>query len=383
MRHLDIMIPQRWLITESKARISHPEDAVFDEGSAGALRALNALIHAAETPHTVSIKWDGSPALIFGNDEHGFVLTDKSGFASKKPGGMPRTAADLQTMLYMRKPDEPGRQEYADSIADLFERLRGLVPNKFKGYLQGDLLWTSTPPIKDGHFVFKPNKIKYSIPVDSPAGKLIATCPVGIAIHSRFENRNDIEPRAIGKLSDLNLHTSQGIVVMGPEIKDLESNPISVADQQKIRRLITKTAKDIDVLFDTTTLASKKITDFPALMKRYVAGRAAAGTHGLHDATQGFIKWIASPASKLTDNKRINVQNWISSHANGYAAAWMVAEQLSLLKDNLKGKVDTKVGSKVKAELQGQPGHEGYVLDTPHGKYKLVNRPAFMNKDQV
>jgi hypothetical protein len=59
MRHSDILIPQRWLITEAKARIDHPEDTVFDEGSAGANRALNALVHAAEQPHTVTIKWDG------------------------------------------------------------------------------------------------------------------------------------------------------------------------------------------------------------------------------------------------------------------------------------------------------------------------------------
>ena len=47
MRHSDILIPQRWFITEAKVRIEHPEDLIFTERSRGAIRALNAMIHAA------------------------------------------------------------------------------------------------------------------------------------------------------------------------------------------------------------------------------------------------------------------------------------------------------------------------------------------------
>ena len=43
MRHLDIVVPQRWFITEAKARIDHPEDLVFDEGTSGAKKALAAI----------------------------------------------------------------------------------------------------------------------------------------------------------------------------------------------------------------------------------------------------------------------------------------------------------------------------------------------------
>ena len=68
------------------ARIQHAEDVVFWEGSKGAIRAVESLKKLASGGHKdVTIKWDGSPAIIFGRDEISgeFVLTDKSGFGAK------------------------------------------------------------------------------------------------------------------------------------------------------------------------------------------------------------------------------------------------------------------------------------------------------------
>jgi hypothetical protein len=43
----------------------HPEDSIFD-GSAAAQQALSSLLYVIKNPGTVTIKWDGFPALIFG-----------------------------------------------------------------------------------------------------------------------------------------------------------------------------------------------------------------------------------------------------------------------------------------------------------------------------
>ena len=54
------------------ARIQHAEDIVFWEGSNGAVRAVEALKNLEKGSHIdVTIKWDGSPAIIFGRDENG------------------------------------------------------------------------------------------------------------------------------------------------------------------------------------------------------------------------------------------------------------------------------------------------------------------------
>ena len=381
MRHADILIPQRWFIAEAKARIDHPEDTVFDEGSAGANRALNALVHAAEQPHTVTIKWDGSPALIFGRDAEGFTLTDNSGFRSKKPGGMPRSTGDLNTMLFMRKPDDPGRQDYAKSIAGLYGMLERAVPANKQEYLQGDVLWTKTPEIANGHYVFTPNKITYRIPVDSPLGKRIGKSRAGLAVHSRFDSREDEEPRAIGDIESSGLREVPGLVIMGPEIRDLESTELPNKSITTLRNFINSNSAAIDRFLDPENLAARQLTNLPDLMKKYVNSRAYAGTQGLADAANGFIEWAKSNTKDISDRKRENLLAWISENTKGYGATWMIADQLTKLKDVLKSSVDTQVGGTVRADLRDVPGHEGYVADTPSGKIKLVNRPHFMKKD--
>lgn len=381
MKHLDIMVPQRWFLGETKARIDHPEDAVFDGGAAAALQSLHALLHAADEPSSITIKWDGSVALIFGYDEHGFTLTDKAGFANKKPTGLPRTAHELHDMLFLRKPEDHGRKEYATSIAKLFDPLKKMLPRGFSGFLQADVLWLSTPPVVGNKFVFKPSKTSYRIPTDSSLGKMIAKSHVGISIHSRFESRDEPEPLPIGSMRELHLNKVAGIVAMGAEITDLRKTAIPKKMTNSIEKLIHAADAPVSELFDRSQLALEKISDLPAAMKRYVAKRAESGTHGLDNAADGFLTWVDTPASQLTDRKRANYKAWIAEHPKGYSAAWQIAAALLVVKNQLKRSVDKHASKTIDAELKGSTGHEGYVISTPHGKYKLVNRPVFMRKE--
>jgi len=77
MRLREFSVPHRQPLSEA-ARIQHAEDIVFWEGSAGATRALQSLRNLDQGGHKdVTIKWDGSPAVIFGRDANGeFILTD-------------------------------------------------------------------------------------------------------------------------------------------------------------------------------------------------------------------------------------------------------------------------------------------------------------------
>ena len=81
-------------ILREGARIDHAEDIIFWEGSAGANRVIDSIIGLAKgTTQSLTIKWDGSPAVIFGRDDKGdFVFTDKSGFVAKGYEGKSKSA---------------------------------------------------------------------------------------------------------------------------------------------------------------------------------------------------------------------------------------------------------------------------------------------------
>ena len=155
MRFYEFKQINKSIITEG-ARIDHAEDIIFDDGSKGAIRAIESLKKLEQGGHeNVTIKWDGSPAIVFGRNENGeFVLTDKSGFVKK--GGVERATSgdDLEQMLLGRSGganrDKPDRIEFANNMNDIFDEYQKATPKDFRGYLMGDLLYYNTPEIRNG-----------------------------------------------------------------------------------------------------------------------------------------------------------------------------------------------------------------------------------------
>jgi hypothetical protein len=162
MRLWEFTRPVKRALTEA-ARIQHAEDIVFWEGSAGATRALQSLRNLDQGGHKdVTIKWDGSPAVIFGRDANGeFILTDKSGFTAKGYDGRSKSADDLEQMFLNRSGGEnrenPGYVKFAGNMKAIFDEYERATPKDYQGFFKGDLLYFTTPPVKENNYVFKPN----------------------------------------------------------------------------------------------------------------------------------------------------------------------------------------------------------------------------------
>ena len=117
----------RYVAEGMEARIQHLEDLVYFEGSRGAARALESLRSLEKGGHVdATIKWDGSPAIIFGNNEQGeFILTDKSGFTAVKYDGKPKSPNKLKDMFLSRsggsKRSDPGYVSFANNMKNIFK----------------------------------------------------------------------------------------------------------------------------------------------------------------------------------------------------------------------------------------------------------------------
>jgi hypothetical protein len=112
-----------------------------------------------------------------------FVLTDGSGFEAKGYDGLatsPRMMADIQN----RRAGD--RTDLINLYAQLFPVLEAALPANFRGYVNGDLLYMSTPPEIAGNYVFRPNTIEYKIPAKSQLGQRIGASNIGIAVHSMY-----------------------------------------------------------------------------------------------------------------------------------------------------------------------------------------------------
>jgi hypothetical protein len=340
--------------------IEHPEDMVFDLGSQGIDRALQVMQAAEKSPQAVTVKWDGKPAVIFGRKPSGeFVLTDKAGFNAKGYDGLATSEQQMARILNQRGGD---RGELIDKYNKLFPLLRAAVPQNFRGYIQGDLMFTQQPKEINGSYVFQPNTVQYSVPANSSLGQQIANSEVALVTHTMID-----QPGGTARpMARADLNPVPGLLILDAGIADKPTVTLDPALVKNLRQLRTKYGRDIDRLFDPQELRARKISDFPALCKQYINHRVRQGN--FDNLIAGFGQWLETK----TPTKYQRIFQWVAENKKGMAALFQAFVDLSTLKMSLVRQLDAQ-NQTVQASVNNEPGHEGYVA--PGAKF--VDRMRF------
>jgi hypothetical protein len=352
------------IMEAANPRIEHLEDLVFERGTRGVREALDIIMHAAEdTRKTTTVKWDGKPAIIWGRKPTGeFVLTDKSGFSAKGYDGLATSPEQIARIMSMRGGERGG---LIAIYQKLFPMLRATTPENFKGYIQGDLLYTETPPEVAGAYVFKPNFVEYKIPASSKLGERIGVSEVGIAAHTRYR-APDAAPEPI---HHVNLEAVPGLLVIEPTVKDIKNVVPNKKLIQQLKQVVNQNAAAIDGLFNPSELRAAQISDLPQLCKRYINSRIMGDYENL---LSGFGDWLQV---NVTPRKYNNIVEYLQSprsNSDGIVAAFTAFLLLHDIKTDMLEQLDRQ-----------QPGQEGWVLATPAGRAKLVNRFGFSAGNRI
>jgi hypothetical protein len=344
----DRIIKQGMQVIVEGVRIEHPEDMVLDMGSRGLNQALQGIVSAAQDPNSTTVKWDGKPAIIFGRKPTGeFVLTDKAGFLSKGYDGL-ATSPDMLERIMQARGGERG--ELIAMYKKIFPLLRAAVPQNFRGYVQGDLLYTNRPPVVDGAYEFTPNTVKYRVPVDSELGKSVGASEVGVVVHTQIDQPGG----TASAVRAAALAPVQGLLILDPSLKEprtIKLDPRVIKDLQSIS---AKYSTAIDRLFDPQELRARKITNLPALIKTYINSRVRSGSYD--NLVGGFGPWL----QQKEPAKAPRIFQWATENKQGMAAVFQAFLDLSALKNELVRQLDAQ-GHDVQASINDEPGHEGYV----------------------
>jgi hypothetical protein len=335
--------------------IEHLEDLVFRRGTQGIQDALEIVQHATENPRTTTAKWDGKPAVIWGRKPATgeFVLTDGSGFEAKGYDGL---ATSPEMMAQIQRTRSGNRDELINLYATLFPVLEASLPANFRGYVKGDLLYMSTPPEIAGNYVFRPNTVEYKIPARSNLGQRIANSDIGIAVHSMYSDVGD----ARQPLSGVKFNEVPGLMLERPATpRALAAEPAKV---KQLKQLIRTDGAAIATLFNPAELRAHKITDLAKLCVDYINTKVGAP---LNPATllPEFGEWLQS---KVTPSKFRNIVEYLESPTSNTPALAAAFTAFLLLHD-------LKMDILKQADLE-HPGQEGWVMATPAGYAKAVNR---------
>ena len=364
------------------ARIEHLEDLVFRElpPSKGANRALQSLINLEKGGHTnVTVKWDGSPAVIFGRDQDGnFVFTDKSGFTAGKYDGKSKSAKELQQMLMNRpgasNPDPKKAESYkqfAANMADVFDEYEKATPKDYRGFFKGDLLYFNTPVAEGGDYVFKPNIVEYRVSQDSELGKKIGQSKTGIVIHLEVD-----ESGVEGPLKNADVLEGKEVLVIPPVVVS-DAPKIDDTSVKELKAIISKDAAAMDKLLDINTLTQLKLKGLPEVFYAYMNSKVDTGLENLGG---DFLEWV-KVRKQLSETAKKKIAEYVGNNQQGFNAIWEVVAKIQQVKDDVIAQLDSQPGVPVRQSMSSKDdsveGGEGYVLAHPQGSIKFVPRKTF------
>jgi len=344
------------------ARIEHPEDLVFTEGSAGALRAVAELERLAQDPASqISIKWDGSPAVIFGRRpaDGKFTLNYKEWI--KKPGGQVTTPEELTQFIQSRGGDKSG---LIQKLLEFWPAAEAAIPAGFKGFVWGDLLYTGVPPVQQSKYVFKPNTVTYSVVANSQLGKRIASSSAGVAVH-QYLSDVDAEPQMLKGTGGLNINGPLLVLTGETPLPKLKLN---IPQFKQAQSWISQHAAVIDEFLNPANLVGMRSIN--ELMKRYINSRVRTGD--LSNLTDGWLQWVGTAGGSQQQGQRM--LEYSQAHDDGLVGIFGSFVIITQLKMNIKQQMDA---AQAQSSVQASPGHEGYVTGQGDNKLKLVDRLEF------
>ena len=261
-------------ISESSAKattnlhLEHLEDEILNNGYTGfekAVQTLKGVIVSLKgnepSSHDLTLKWDGSPAIICGEDPATgkFFVGTKSVFNVTPKLNF--TNADIDA-------NHPA-EGLNDKLKIALKYLKGLG---IQGILQGDLMFTADSLNKEkidgsNYLTFQANTIKYAVDPASIIGRAMAAAQIGIVFHTAYVGNSMQTVKAS----------------FNPSLSGLKKTRSVWFDNATLRQVGTS------VLFSKSEMASLKI-DIAAVTKAASGSKTFMNSFSKNEAVKAFTK---------------------------------------------------------------------------------------------
>lgn len=364
----------------------HIEDLVYIYGPAGAKKAIDRIASIGKNSKHMELKWDGSPAIIFGRDENGtFHFGDKY---SKEIIGSGR---DVYNQYVGRSgasvSDE--RKQFAGEMSQLYDLYEAATPKDFRGFLEGALLYKSRPQQnKHGEYFFQPNTVIYYVAADSKLGKRIAQSVTASTATAYFDALPALggQRQAVG--DRWKSVGSKDVIILPPKFAtdvqaDIPEEAIQnlyqylSAHKSKIEKFVTPSA-EWNATFKNPAQGPTKWRE---VIYKYVNSQVDNPT-GLENLGTNMAQWAEGDPILAGGKRREIAINDIKNAGDNLTATFRLVRGIMRVKDEVVDQLENPTLSSIgiRAELPGgAPGGEGFVSDPSGGRQplKFVKRGTF------
>ena len=356
-------------LVEAKGHLDHPEDLVFLGDVQGARQAISAIEQTIAQPGTITIKWDGYPALIFGRDQKGrFSIMDKHMF--NKKDGTGRQVFSPQEFRQYDKNRGVDRGDLYQLIDDIWPGLekadRGSV-----GYYWGDLLFAKPLEDQDGYYSFKmnPNGIAYKVKADSEVGHMLKGKTAGVGVHTFIPANAETTDESVSLDGTIgNLHNNSDVAIVPSKMPITPKIKMPTKLKSQAEAEIAQHGDAVRILMNSAPQARNA---FNSLFTVFINKKIVA--KDLSNLYNDFLQFIEQ--RPMTDSMRTKITNHFNAHKDGVIGAFKIWIALYNLKQNIVDQLDKAAeASPVKGYLDdGSETHEGFVANG----LKFVNRMGF------
>ena len=361
--------------------IKHPEDRVF-EGSAGYSHAKGALLHAHEAiksgEHSTNLtmKYDGSPSIVYGHHpENGkFFVASKSAF-NKNPK-INYTPEDIEE----NHGHAPG---LVDKLKDSLEHLPKITPKK--GVYQGDLMF-SGDDVKhndNGSVSFTPNTIKYT--AHGEEADKIKKSKLGIVTHTQYHGDSISSMKADPHPDLHNFKSHEDVWSKTPE-HDTKNVHYSENDQSNFNSHMAAAEKIHDVHKDAMYDATAPHGGDKGYLTTYINHTVRTGekpdSNGLQnhiaDKFQKQIDKLKSDAGRARKQTELTSNiNHVANNSDHYNNLLKMHGHLQDAKNILTKTLNQHEGGLEHHIGDKRTDPEGFVIHHNGEPSKLVNREEF------
>jgi hypothetical protein len=286
------------VLTEFKrTHLEHIEDIIITDGYVGGQAVVEyfrglllTLKGTSSEAMSVSVKWDGAPAVVCGtNPDNGrFFVGTKSVF-SKTPK-INYTKKDIAT--------NHGTDELGQKLLKCLVHLKKL---NIQGVVQGDLLYTDEDITRkniDGkpHLTFTPNTITYAVPEGGELAKQIDRAKLGIIFHTTYAGDSLGNMNAQGGADVSSFAQSPDVFFDNASYKDVSGSAKFTADEsQQFYNSIDKLETLLNSVPQNLSSVLGQNTDFVPMFQMYINAMVKQGElpNNVNQFLLGFRKFYS------------------------------------------------------------------------------------------
>jgi hypothetical protein len=293
-------------ITEQKnTHMTHIEDKVLYGGVNGTRDAINALrslrnMLAGVDKGSVSVKWDGAPAIFAGVDPRdGKFFVAKKGIFNKNPK-VYKTDADVD----------------ADTSGDLAKKLKLSLKHfanlGIKGVIQGDLLFTKSDLKSEkiagmDYLTFHPNTIVYAVEKNSKDAQEIKKAKIGVVWHTTYTGDSFENMKASYGVNVSKLNKSANVWQQDAMLRDVSSAAtMSAKETERVNAHLSRAGKLFNEISGSTLRQLEQDQKLAQLIEQFNNTFVRSGTI-ITDTDQhvrNLIKWIENKYQKEIDKRK-------------------------------------------------------------------------------